>query len=1653
MRYLKNQVFFTGFFSQLPTELGYSLRMGQDPKKQASVKPTVEADAVFFPNTGTHAAQTASRGVRIAHLHKRQESVPERISNLLNEASECRDPRKAAILYYEVGTLFEEELEQEGKAIDAFLNAFNQFPQFRPPLFALIRIFERRKSTTNLERLYETEAKMANTDSERLSAYLDLAWLKLHRGKSQQGEALFLEIEKFREAPLAYWILKEHLTGQHASSGASVAHGSLLRSRIEQEPDVNMSALLEMEWADQFADSPQEKIKSYKRAAERSPHLAPLVWSKLIPVCAFHHQYEDLVWALLGIAKHSTSLFREPSEEKIEKTNDLLRKESAYHHWFAAIIALVYLRQPGQAQALLGAAIELLPRDPTLRKWRILISEIMSDQTAAMSDVQNIFSHHPSDPDLFASLHYRKAEDHHRKGERRLALDALEHVFQTHPDSSLAMDLFYDILRGILDPKEKIVLLIKCAKSQTNAHQSVLYWQASTLLRLSGLPSDALDAEPWENNAPITPLSLLQAAALHADQPLDVYRELAWFAWLDGNTDVAVNAIRFILSCTLDEDERLGWMEMLLAILKSSPKSFKGRAEFESTLVGALEFGGMVSRFAAHALRLHALEEKKPELLEQAYRALLISADPTEHPLYAALGARAILLQQQDQDRFQKARLLLEVHALNDTVHPFVYGLMDEILIKTNDEVMREVLSERAEESRVLLEQETEAMSLGMAHEVERKHKEAILAYANMTSTELSAASSLAMLLLHDRSADPNIRLLSQQHLFEGMQKGQRPELSGLSLFFSQAKHPYQVTTDLEGTSLWRQAYNTDPSHEHAVGLTTTSLLDYLDLLSEAPPSQLASSANSGASLYDLPWVHDEALLLKLCPFTHQPSDVTKALLRRSADDTINGDPLLSHFYRWVKNDSNAFTEDLKTWGNFLETKEAKHAFELLAIRAVWIQGGPEAWSDALLMSDTQTPLSTHQATALLEILSPGEDEQLRAQAWNAKLTEASSFETEPYRRALVRALLAAGELTAAGFWIEQSLREHPEHPFWLWTARCHALEVRQYERAYTCTKALLPISNQHPLFLEDAGALAGLALYTQEAKNYFESALAKDPTLVYAFEQLKSLYAQEGEIEKLLTLCEERSFHTDDANALASLMYDVAILKRALGDLDGALLSLENLSMLDTQHISGLALAIDIASEKEDWHLAVSHLRALVQCDVPPEQKMLSRLTIVEFLEKKLNNPLLAKAELESMATEGMLDQKTAIKLAELTETVGLYSESLAAREKVIGLAHTNMDKAKAESEWAKLQLEAFGNKQAAVEGFKRALSLHPSDLQAARNLISLAPESKTETLKKAEKDLRAQLSDPTQVDLLRKLIWLLEQQNRLWALDPLYQALEILDALSPKESERKQDLCAQLRLLNEGETLDVLPPFSWVLPPSVFEPQLCSIFSIYQASLDALFSLETINIRKEDRLNQQLDPLSLLLRGLAQRLELNMDVYVGGKADDDVKLYRAHSLVICVVGRGRTALPFPQDITQEIAFALMFYRYKLEGLENIGHAHGVFDALVHERWDDPKLKQMNKQDQQRILGCLAQLKQQIHGSDFSSIVDFFESELNKLHRWMFEQSVWMTGNLSAGMARLFPHGFAPFTLSASADAKSLLSSWISEEAEHMRQSRRWTP
>ena len=98
------------------------------------------------------------------------------------------------------------------------------------------------------------------------------------------------------------------------------------------------------------------------------------------------------------------------------------------------------------------------------------------------------------------------------------------------------------------------------------------------------------------------------------------------------------------------------------------------------------------------------------------------------------------------------------------------------------------------------------------------------------------------------------------------------------------------------------------------------------------------------------------------------------------------------------------------------------------------------------------------------------------------------------------------------------------------------------------------------------------------------EQLLARNPRSDKAFDKLFRRVRERKDNDRLLSLIERRLEVADDEQEIAKLFWERARVLQARGDQDGALSALENVTMLEPDHVGALALSGTICIQKGDF-------------------------------------------------------------------------------------------------------------------------------------------------------------------------------------------------------------------------------------------------------------------------------------------------------------------------------------------------------------------------------------------------------------------------------------------------------------------------------------
>jgi len=234
------------------------------------------------------------------------------------------------------------------------------------------------------------------------------------------------------------------------------------------------------------------------------------------------------------------------------------------------------------------------------------------------------------------------------------------------------------------------------------------------------------------------------------------------------------------------------------------------------------------------------------------------------------------------------------------------------------------------------------------------------------------------------------------------------------------------------------------------------------------------------------------------------------------------------------------------------------------------------------------------------------------------------------------------------------------------------------------------------------------------------------------AFDRLFRIVRQRKDDERLLDLITRRLTVAEDPDEIAKLFWERARVLRGKGDREGALAALENVRMLEPDHVGALALSGEIFITVGRFEDAANHLAELAaHPQAPTQQRLMSGVAAVDLFENKLQAPERALKVLLALHTAGLSTLPVRERMAKVASKAGAFDEAVKVLETLMNERDTREGRIQA----ARLALAIYRDKlkrpaaaQAAVE---KLLAEAPDDGEAIDLVLTGAiPESKARPL-----------------------------------------------------------------------------------------------------------------------------------------------------------------------------------------------------------------------------------------------------------------------------------------------------------------------------------
>ncbi len=1273
------------------------------------------------------------------------------------EIGAAQDKPRQARLLGEAGEIAEREGDEPIAARD-YLAAFNADPTFREPLEALVRLLERRRSLKNLGRVIDALVRAAQSPSEKAralvmrAAYAEDVQGDVEVAKGSALEALSASKESDTEIPEhASVALTLELVAARLEDDALREEGLVERTKAAGDP--TWKALLLMDIA---------RMASKRGEIERALAIygeARALGSEATFAAAL--AAERLAKADPGLAGSDEANVRSDAyadalEVQAALVGEALAdgaraKELGVPSWalHRAFLVDAYLRaadvrrlrgELGRAAGLLDRAIEAVPQPPAVTddaptetrveadvllrdamiSARMRIAELLGD-TAHAAQLAEARLLHESDGPTAAALAMRVAEQAAADGDAPRALEAVNRAVKHDPACVPARALQLDILAdsgdsgGYAEQLESLCDAFPTDDARGRAFLlSAFVWavRAGDLSAAkAALSQSALYGVPQQTASRVgRTLALLAADG----------------AWLDETT-------RRVIASGAESDELAQlWFE--LARLRLARNDTEGAKKAigelanlpQSAWLGrALEafLPGLTASDPTAALRALAAQESDGD----AARALEIVAALRAVQAGDIDAARSVLrdVAAARRDDLMVATFLAELElAAGDPIAAAIVieqtaGVASDALASATLWIQAGLLRWRAGDKTAALDAFTSAAEkLPPSHDDRPTVAQTLLGWASR-GVEPDTVEARRNAIARALEAGGDARVLGIERFATEIVSG-----DGGAAAEALASVEARATGDLSvAAALGRLLWADGMSDREAFGAA-------MDRLREAGSAALAASERYRA-------VRDG-----------DPAEA--ALAAREWFDVGGGAPAALEWLLCATKVGDAASE-----------ADARDALS----RALGGEAGEavRAWSGLLRGIHGENPLVSGESVtcrlAAIELAAPGSDPRRRAAAL-CTLGESLGSETRAQAMGVgAWSLLVMGDVEGALDAFAAVAQGNPDD-LAAWEGMRTAAEALDAKEAHARAAQELGErcgdASRGAAFWEEA-ANVWLALGNEDAAEAaFSASFTRDPKRTSAFDKLFRRVRARKEGDRLLELIAVRLDNTDDPPEVAKLYWEQARVLREKGDTDGALSALENVTMIEPDHVGALALTGEIFLKRQMYAEAAERLSHLASLDAaPPKNRVTAGVASADIFENKLDQGRRAVEVLVMLHKAGLSTMPVRERLAKSAARAGAWEEATAILEQLMNERAEREGRTDAARLAMTIYRDKLGDPARAAAAVSKVLEDLPGDAEAIDLLLGVEVRNKRTLLERARDTVLAALQKaPSDPEAARRLV-----------------------------------------------------------------------------------------------------------------------------------------------------------------------------------------------------------------------------------------------------------------------------------------------------------
>lgn len=1232
------------------------------------------------------------------------------ISRLRAEAEACDDPTRKAVLLHEAAELEERSAGDELGAAREYLAAFNLDATFREPLEALVRILERRRSLKNLGRVLDSMSKAAETSEERARSLRALAADAIDVKNDRDTSRDFLEQAVDADASdQAAWLMLEIDAGMRRDGEA---RRRALARRVELANDSKWAGLLRVDLAEEKAEGGEvddaldvlvEVVTSQDEAAFRACEVAERLSRR-------GERQDREGWALVQRGELVLESIRDPESRRGRGVPGSLRRAGVAADAF--VRAAACYRSVGRIEdeiATLDRAIGVDPDASMPYLARIAAATRLGDLERA-SEIARTLLARGVRPELASSLWLAVAEAALARGDRETVIDACARLLETAGENDqrsavVPKTLLVDLLLDGSDPARLSTLLEADAAARPTPEGRARGWLVAATVRslfagdVEGTKAALANAEA-EGENPTHVARLAMALAGATPIPLDEEQVLAFDPeWYEASVRTLRAATRDplersdldveIARLRLLHGDRDGARAALAAIGDDAPRALLGRVarvvlagdEAGDAILAKLAEGATGDSAIAFAVAraVRASRRDEADARTAAVNALATASD--DDPLAALVRASALI----------------------GTAPREAAGVLRELSRADDDPAVRDILRTAA------------TFLLARGGDV---------AGANDVLAELEGDAQAPL---------APARAALARFLAKGAEEARRAtlETSG-GTHYGPLERAIDRLRNAEGAAADELLASLVGSDD--VGLSRAALLLQViwpdgNVSPEARENALGVVEGLGA---------DAA------------RQIARASLRRATRDA---DPqtavLAAEAWHRAGGGTPAAIEILIAAEQANEHEAEVRARSALASSVGGVAGDLIAASAALVahVAAVRAPgipnasdpeIAPMIALARAELAPPGFDPTKREVALRGLADVMESSSATLHEMAAWSALArrdhgSARALFARSLELAQLAGDEPR------SALEGSVETELAVQGGRPSPAWAELVERLARHVESRGDTAGAAeLWEQvghawwdaigdktRGENALSEAFAREGTRRAAFDRVFRAVRARKEDDRLLQLVARRLESTDDPPEMAKLFWERARVLRAKGDRDAALAALENVTMLEPDHVGALALSAEIYVGRQMYEEAATALDKLSRQNVPAQQKLGAGLGAADLYEGKLDSADRSLDVLVALDKAGLSDVAIHERIARAAARAEAWIPATTYLSKLLKERPDPKGRIEAARLAAAIYRDRLDDAPAAIPALVALLRESPSDLEAAEQLLDAGPSA----------------------------------------------------------------------------------------------------------------------------------------------------------------------------------------------------------------------------------------------------------------------------------------------------------------------------------------